>query len=89
MTADQKYIYTGKNDLKVLELRGDRYTLLNVGEHVNRFIDIKLLDNDELIVFEEETSDLVKYDRNLREIERLRGKKKINLSKPTQRLIPP
>lgn len=83
MTADQKYIYTGKNDLKVLELRGDRYTLLNVGEHVNRFIDIKLLDNDELIVFEEETSDLVKYDRNLREIERLRGKKKINLSKPT------
>lgn len=69
--------------MKVLELRGDRYTLLNVGDHVNRFIDIKLLDNDELIVFEEDTSDLVKYDRNLREIERLRGKKKINLSKKT------
>lgn len=71
--------------MKVLELRGDRYTLLNVGDHVNRFIDIKLLDNDELIVFEEDTSDLVKYDRNLREIERLRGKKKINLSKKTNR----
>ena len=43
------------------------------------FIDIKLLPNGELVVFEEDTSDLVKYDTELNENKKLQGKKKINL----------
>jgi len=87
VTQDQRYIFTGKGDLKVLELRGDRYTLLNIGDHIERFIDIKLLKSGELLVFQEKNSDLVKYDQNLNEINRLKGKRKINIGKKSPKKI--
>lgn len=65
--------------LKVLELKNGQYTLLNKGQAVKSFIDIKLLPTGELIVFDENTSDLIKYDVELNENKRLAGKKKIVL----------
>jgi hypothetical protein len=48
---------------------------------VKSFIDIKLLPTGELIVFDENTSDLVKYDPEIVEMKRLAGKKKITLGR--------
>ena len=67
--------------MKVLEQKGDKYTILNKGSNVKSFIDIKLLPTGELISFDEETSDLIKYDPELKESKRLNGKRKITLGK--------
>lgn len=81
MSPNQRFIYCGKEELKVLELRNNQYTLLNKGKAVKSFIDIKLLPTGELIVFDENTSDLVKYDPEIVEMKRLAGKKKITLGR--------
>lgn len=65
--------------MKVLELRKGRYTLLDLGHHIKNFVDIKLLRSGELVVFGGKNSDLTKYDRNLKCIKKLPGKKKINI----------
>jgi len=62
-------------------MKGGQYTILNKGREVKSFIDMKLLPNGELVVFDQETSDLVKYSPELTENKRLMGKKKINLGK--------
>ena len=62
-------------------MKSGQYTILNKGRDVKSFIDMKLLQNGELVVFDEQTSDLVKYSPELVENKRLMGKKKINLGK--------
>lgn len=52
-----------------------------MGGNVEPFIDLKLLRNGNILVFAQETSDLVKYNENLKQVRRLQGQKKINLSK--------
>lgn len=86
MSRDQTLIYTGKNKLRVLNLIDGRYNLLKVGENIENFVDIKLLKNGEIIVLQERNSDLVKYDRNLKVIKRLKGKNKISMSKYTVKI---
>lgn len=81
MSPNQRFIYCGKEELKVLELRNGQYTLLNKGKAVKSFIDIKLLPTGELIVFDENSSDLVKYDPEIAETKRLAGKKRITLGR--------
>lgn len=53
--------------------------MLNKGQAVRSFLDIKLLPTGELIAFDEQTSDLIKYDVDLNESKRLPGKRKIVL----------
>ncbi len=53
--------------------------MLNKGQAVKSFIDIKLLPTGELIVFDDQTCDLIKYDVDLNESKRLNGKRKIEL----------
>ncbi len=65
----------------MLELRNGQYTLLNKGKAVKSFFDIKLLPSGELIVFDENSSDLVKYDPEVVEMKRLTGKKRITLGR--------
>lgn len=79
VSPDQSIIYCGQTELKVLQLKAGQYTLLNKGKAVKSFIDIKLLPTGELIVFDESTSDLIKYDRELQEVKRLSGKKPVVL----------
>lgn len=79
VSPDQSFIYCGQNELKVLQLKAGQYTLLNKGKNVKSFIDIKLLPTGELVVFDEATSDLIKYDRELQETKRLSGKKPVVL----------
>ena len=82
VTKDEGLIYVGKHDLKVLEMRNQRYSVVqNLGHGVNSFIDIKLLKNTgELIVFEENTSDLVRYSPSLQaQQNRLEGRRPLDL----------
>jgi len=81
VTPDEKFIYVGKNELKVLEREGGAYKLLDNATHIKPFIDLKLLNSGEVITFDENTSDLIKYDPSLNEINRLQGAKKIDLGK--------
>ena len=81
VSRDGKFIFTGKTTLKILENIKDKYGLLKMGGNVEPFIDLKLLRNGNILVFAQETSDLVKYNENLKQVRRLQGQKKINLSK--------
>lgn len=81
VTPDERFIYVGKNVLKVLELDNGVYKLLDNADHVRPFIDLKLLGTGEVLTFDEGTSDLVKYDPSLNEVKRLNGMRKIDLGK--------
>lgn len=70
-TSDRRLIFAGKSDLKILELLDNKGTLLNKGKNVASFIDIKLIANNQLLVHEDSTLDLVVYDSEFREIKRL------------------
>lgn len=80
VSQDKKYIYTGKRTLRVLQMdeNNGNYLLLKAGSKVAPFLDIKLLRNGELLVYEENSSDLVKYSKRLREVSRNNGIKPIN-----------
>ena len=80
VTPDEKYIYVGRKELKVLENRNGRYKLMNNNGHIKPFIDLKLMPNRDIILFDELTSDLIKYNQNLEQIQRLPGKRPINLN---------
>lgn len=71
VTSDRHYVYSGKNELKILELAGEKVTLLNKGKNVVAFIDIKNLQNAQFLVHEEPTLDLVFYDNDFKELKRL------------------
>lgn len=60
---------------------GDQYGMMKVGKHIESFVDLKVMNNGNVIVFDEKTSDLIKYDENLKQIRRLQGQSTINLSK--------
>ena len=81
VTPDERFIYVGRNVLKVLELENGQYKLLDNADHIRPFIDVKLLGSGEVITFDEATSDLVKYDPSLNEVKRLNGARKIDLGK--------
>lgn len=82
VTPDEKLVYVGRNELKVLERDGNQYRLLDNATHIRPFIDLKLMrDTGEVITFDENTSDLIKYDPSLTEMNRLDGAKKIDLGK--------
>jgi hypothetical protein len=81
VSADERYIYTGKDQLRVLELRNGRYTLLKAGSHISNFIDIKLLNDGSLLVFDEQNSNLEKYNKQLKLMSRLEGRSHINIGK--------
>lgn len=76
-----RFVYCGRNELKVLENMEGKYGLLKKGKNIRPFIDICLMRNGDLIVYDEETADLLKFDRDLRQIGRLPGNKTNNLGK--------
>lgn len=55
--------------------------MMKVGKHIQSFVDIKVMKNGKVLIFDHDTSDLIKYDENLKQINRLQGQGKINLSK--------
>lgn len=85
VSPNQKFIYCGRESLKIMERKSpgeqtapslgptSQYVLLNKGGNVRDFADIKLLNSGELIVWEEDSSDLVKYDPSLKETNRLKS----------------
>lgn len=81
VTNDENLIYVGKFALHVLQMANNQYNLLQGrGDGINSFIDIKLLKSTgELIVFEEKTSDLVRYTPTLELRNRLEGRRPLNL----------
>ena len=81
VSSDKRYIFTGKNHLKVLQfdVSSGKYLLLKAGADIAPFIDIKVLNNGEMLVYEEHTSDLVKYTKKLVEMSRINGVKPLNL----------
>lgn len=81
VSFDGRFVYCGKKELKVLEKMGDQYGMMKVGKHIEAFVDLKVMKNGNVIVFDEATSDLVKYDENLKLVRRLQGQSTINLSK--------
>jgi hypothetical protein len=81
VSYDGRFVYCGKKQLKVLEKMGNQYGMMKVGNHVDSFVDLKVMKNGNVIVFDESTSDLIKYDENLKQVRRLQGQNTINLSK--------
>lgn len=81
VTRDEGLIYLGKFRLEVLENQNGNYNLLqNRGANINQFIDIKLVKSTgQLIVFEEASSDLVRYTPTLAEHQRLDGRRALDL----------
>lgn len=80
MSRDGRFIYCGKKELRILESVGEKYGLLKVKNNVERFIDLKLMKNGQILTFSEQNSDLIKYDDRLKQVRRLQGQRKINLS---------
>lgn len=64
-------MFSGKTDLKILELMDNKGTLLNKGKNVPSFLDIRLLPSGHLLVHEDNTLDLVTYDTEFIEVRRL------------------
>jgi hypothetical protein len=81
VSYDGRFVYCGKKQLKVLEKMGNQYGMMKVGKHIDSFVDLKVMKNGNVIVFYQETSDLIKYDENLKQVRRLQGQNTINLSK--------
>jgi len=71
VSFDGRFVYCGKKEFKVLEKLGEQYGMMKVGKHIEPFVDIKVLKNGNVIVFDEQTSDLIKFDENLKQIRRL------------------
>ena len=46
---------------------------MKVGKHIEPFIDMKVMKNGNVITFDEATSDLIKFDENLKQVRRLQG----------------
>jgi len=67
--------------MTILESVGEKFGRLKIKNNVERFIDLKLLKNGQIIIFSESSSDLIKYDDRLKQVRRLQGQRKINLSK--------
>jgi hypothetical protein len=70
---DGSQIIYGKDSVHRLISKATHFIKLNSQRNVNPFFDFKMLDSGELIVFEQKTYDLVKYDPQLRETKRLKG----------------
>ena len=79
VSKDGNFIYTGKQGIRILQKIKGKYGLLKKGAKLPKFIDIKVTNERELLLFEEETSDLVKFDKNFNEISRLKGENKLKL----------
>lgn len=58
-----------------------KYGLLKRGRNIPPFIDICLMRNGDLIVYEEKSADLLKFDKDFRQIGRLPGNKTSNLGR--------
>jgi hypothetical protein len=70
----EQHIYTGRRNLRLLECKNNQFILQTKPNEVKAFSDLYLLKRTgELIVLETGTSDLVKYDPNLKELRRLQG----------------
>jgi len=74
-SLDGKLIYAGYNGLIALEVINDeRIRILEVGQSFRTFTDFKLIKStNELILFDQETSDLVKYSSQLKYLTHLTG----------------
>ena len=79
VSKNLRMIYTGGEQMAALTLEGERYRIVDIGSEVEPFIDAKLLETGDLVTFEKRSSDLVLFDTNLNEINRLRGKRPIDL----------
>ena len=78
-SIDDRFIYTGLQNLLILENNGRDFILNSKPNPVKPFIDIYLLKNsNELMVLEKNSGDLVKYDASFNELKRLKGSKAIS-----------
>ena len=71
--GDGSQIIYGKDSVHRLLSKATHFIKLNSQSNVNPFFDFKMLESGELVVFEQKTYDLVKYDPQLRETKRLKG----------------
>jgi len=67
-------IFVSGLKLQILELQNGSYQRKNLTNHISDdIIDMKLLNDESLIVFEESCSDLIKYNSQLYETKRIKG----------------
>ena len=60
--------------LVILELQGGQYQRTSASNGLkDEIIDMKLMNDESLIIFEESNSDLIKYNRSLLEVKRIKG----------------
>lgn len=74
VNKDMSRIFVSGLKLQILELQNGSYQRTNLTNHISDdIIDMKLLNDESLIVFEESCSDLIKYNRQLYEMKRIKG----------------
>ena len=75
VTKDQARLIVGKDQLKLLELKNGAYTMVSKTKHIKPTVDFKILKNSNLLVLEKDTSDLVVYSPDFKEIGRIQDGK--------------
>lgn len=75
-----EFMLYGEASLVYLERQMGKYTIgNNIGKGVKPYLDILVLPNtEEIIVFEEKSFDLVKYNYRFEELNRLKGNRLID-----------
>jgi hypothetical protein len=82
VSQDGSLVYCGRGNLNVLKRDSatDNYELISSGKDIKRFVDIKVIGDGTLIVTDQDTSDLIKYNDSLKPVKRVNGKKALNLN---------
>mgnify|MGYP000869376956 FL=1 len=74
VNRDMSRIFLSGLKLLILELQNGQYQRTNAANALrDDIVDMKLLVDESLIVFEESNSDLIKYNRQLQEVKRVKG----------------
>jgi hypothetical protein len=82
VSNDGQYVYCGRNNLNILSKDpvNDSYNLISKGTEVRKFIDAKVTNDGSLIVIDQKSSDMIKYNKLLQPLKRVKGRKPLNLN---------
>jgi hypothetical protein len=89
VSPDQSVIYCGRQEIRMLELRNNHYTMLSRNSRYTRpFTDFKILSNSKVALIDEQTNDLLILDKHLQELKRYPSLPSANTNpRPTSLLI--
>lgn len=79
ISENGQLIFFGRESLHRLLQKEKHFLKLKPSEQVKAFLDVRALASGDIVVYEEHTFDLVKYDNLLKETKRLKGSQNTNI----------